>query len=33
MKVFNEDKIDNTLNHMRDFPEVVNKIIWINQVA
>lgn len=33
MKVLNENKTDNTLNAMRDFPEVTNKIIWINQLS
>ena len=32
VKLLDESKNDETLNHVRDFPMVVNKIIWINQL-
>jgi hypothetical protein len=32
VKLLDESKVDETLNHVRDFPQVVNKIIWINQL-
>lgn len=32
VKLLDENKVDETLNAVRDFPEVVNKIIWINQL-
>ena len=32
-KVLHVDNTDNTLNAIRDFPEISNKIILINQLA
>jgi hypothetical protein len=30
--MLDEGKADETLNYVRDFPEIVNKIVWINQL-
>lgn len=31
-KLFNEGKMDDRLNETRDFPKIVNQIVWINQL-
>ncbi len=32
VKMLDEGKADETLNYVRDFPDIVNKIVWINQL-
>lgn len=32
VKMLDEGKSDETLNYVRDFPDIVNKIVWINQL-
>ena len=31
-KLLNQDRMDKTLNETRDIPEIVNKIVWMNQL-
>lgn len=31
-KLFNESRMDERLNETRDFPKIVNQIVWINQI-
>lgn len=32
-KLFNQDKLDKTLNKVRDFPDIVNKFVWMNNLS
>ena len=31
-KLFHQDKMDKTLNKARDLPDIVNKVVWMNNL-